>query len=72
MFRVALAYIAVLAATAGLVRLLDAFDAGPAVSVTALASLCVSVGLAIAYFVDRIPEITRPGRTRHRPAPPRT
>ncbi|MFP5388786.1 MAG: hypothetical protein ACLGG5_05735, partial [Thermoleophilia bacterium] len=67
MFRVTIAYFAVLAATAGLVPLLNALDAGPAVSVTALASLCVSVGLAIAYFIDRIPEISRPRRARRRP-----
>ena len=71
MFRMALAYIAVLAATAGLVLLLNALDAGPAVSVTALTLLCVSVGLAIAYFIVRVPEISRPRRTRRRPVPPR-
>jgi hypothetical protein len=72
MFRLALIYISVLAATAALVLSLNAFDAGTAVSLTVFALFGVSIGLAIGCFVDRIPEITRPRRRRRRPVPPST
>lgn len=70
MFRIALIYIAVLAATAVLVLSLNALEAGTAVSLAVFALFAVSIGFAIGYFVDRIPEIPRPRRVRHRPAPP--
>jgi hypothetical protein len=72
MFRLALIYISVLAATAALVLSLNALDAGTAVSLTVFALFGVSIGLAIGCFVDRIPEITRLRRRRHRPVPPST
>jgi hypothetical protein len=72
MFRIALVYIAVLAVTAVLVLSLNALEAGTAVSAVVFALFAISVGFAIGYFVDRIPEISRPGRTRRRPVPPRT
>jgi uncharacterized membrane protein len=72
MFRIALIYIAVLAVTAVLVLSLNALEAGTVVSVVVFALFAISIGLAIGYFVDRIPEISRPRRTRRGPVPPRT
>jgi len=70
MFRLALIYISVLAATAALVLSLNALDAGTVVSLTVFALFGVSLGLAIGSFVDRIPEIPRPRRRRRRSVPP--
>jgi hypothetical protein len=72
MLRIVVVYITVLAVTAVLVLSLNALDAGMGVSVAAFASFAISIGFAIGYFVDRIPEISRPRRTRHHPSPPRT
>jgi len=72
MFRFVIAYISLLALTAVLVLALRAFDAGTLVSLAVFALFGVSIGFAIASFVDRIPEIRRPGQTRHRPVPPST
>lgn len=72
MFRIALVYIAVLAVTAVLVLSLNALEAGTPVSVAVYALFAISTGFAIGYFVDRIPEISRPRRTRRSPVPPRT
>jgi uncharacterized membrane protein len=72
MFRIALIYVSVLAATAALILSLNALGAGRAVSLAVFALFAISIGFAIGYFVDRIPEISRPGRTRRRPVPPRT
>jgi peptidoglycan/LPS O-acetylase OafA/YrhL len=72
MFRIVPLYISLLAVTAALVLSLNALDAGTGVSLTAFGLFGVSIGLAIAFFIDRIPEISRPRRTRRRPVPPRT
>lgn len=72
MFRIALIYIAVLVATAVLVLSLNALEAGTVVSVAVFAVFAVTIGFAIGYFVDRIPEISRPRRTRRSAVPPRT
>jgi hypothetical protein len=72
MFRIALLYISLLVVTAALVLSLKALDAGTGVSLAVFGLFGVSIGLAIGSFVDRIPEISRPRRPRHRPAPPRT
>jgi hypothetical protein len=72
MFRIALIYVSILAATAALVLSLNALEAGTLVSLAAFALFAISIGFSIGYFVDRIPEISRPRRTRRRPVPPRT
>lgn len=72
MLRIALIYILVLALTAILVLSLNALDAGTGVAIAAYALFAISIGFAIGSFIDRIPEMPRPGRTRHRPAPPRS
>jgi hypothetical protein len=72
MLRIALIYISVLALTAVLVLLLNALDVGAGVAAGVYALFAISIGFAIGSFVDRIPEMPRPGRTRHRPAPPRS
>jgi hypothetical protein len=72
MLRFALIYISLLALTAVLVLSLNALDAGTGVAAAAYALFAISIGFAIGSFIDRIPEIPRPGRTRQRPAPPRT
>jgi hypothetical protein len=51
---------------------LKALDAGAGVSLAVFALYGVSIGVAIACFLDQIPEISRLIRARHRPAPPRT
>lgn len=72
MFRLALIYVSLLVVTAAVVLSLKALDAGAGVSLAVFALYGASIGLAIAYFLDRIPEISRLVRARHRPAPPRT
>jgi len=72
MFRIALIYIAVLAVAAVLVLSLNALEAGTVVSLAAFALFAISIGFAIGYFLDRIPEISRPRRTRRSAVPPRT
>jgi hypothetical protein len=72
MLRIVLIYIAILAMTAALVLSLNALDAGAAVSLAIFALFGASIGFAIAYFIDRIPEISRPRRRRHHPEPPRS
>jgi uncharacterized membrane protein len=72
MFRIVLLYIGLLAVTAALVLLLNALDAGTGVSLTVFGLFGVSIGLAIAWLIDRIPEVSRPPRTQRRPMPPRT
>ncbi len=72
MFRIALIYVSLLAFTAVLVLSLNALDAGTGVAVTAYALFAISIGFAIGSFIDRIPEMPRPRRTRHRPASPRS
>lgn len=72
MLRIALIYISLLALTAVLVLSLNALDVGTGAAAAAYALFAVSIGFAIGNFIDRIPEIPRPRRTRHRPAPPRS
>lgn len=72
MLRIALIYISLLALTAVLVLALNALEVGTGVAAAVYALYAVSIGFAIGSFIDRIPEIPRPGRARHRPAPPRT
>jgi hypothetical protein len=70
MFRIALIYLSVLTVAAALVLSLNALDASMGVAAAAYALFAISIGFAIGSFIDRIPEMPRPGRTRHRPPPP--
>jgi hypothetical protein len=72
MLRFAFLYISLLAVTAVLVLSLNALDAGTAVSLTVFALFGVAIGFGIAYFLDRIPHIFHPRRTRHHSASPRS
>jgi hypothetical protein len=70
MLRIALLYISIAIATAGLMLVLKAFGAGAAVSFAVLGLFAASVGGAIGYFGDRIPRLSRPRHTQHPPTPP--
>jgi hypothetical protein len=72
MLRFVLLYLSLLAVTAALVLLLNALDAGTAVSLAVFALFGVAIGFAIACFIDQIPRVSRPRRKRHPTASPRT
>lgn len=47
------------AAVAGLVLLLNVFNASPGIAVAALGLVAVTTGAALGYFADRLPELPR-------------
>lgn len=67
MFRIALLYISIAIATAGLMLTLKAFDAGTVVTFAVLVLFAASVGAAIGCFGDRIPRLSRPRDAQHPP-----